>query len=65
MDVSSYTDDELYELWSERAAVFEFDGGLNREDAGYRAGVEVASWLKPRALPERIKQESRRASRER
>lgn len=61
MDVSDYTDDELYDLWNERAAVFEFDGGLSREDAQYRAGVEVASWLKPRALPEKIKRESRRA----
>jgi len=62
MDVSDYTDDEMYDLWNERAAVFEFDGGLSREDAEYRAGVEVAGWMKPRALPEKIKQESRRSN---
>ncbi len=63
MDVSGYTDEELYDLWTERAAVFEFDGGLSREDSEYRAGVEVAGWLKPRALPEKIKQESKRSRR--
>ena len=62
MDVSSYSDDDLYELWGERAAVFEFDGGLSREDAEYRAGVEIASWLKPRVVPERIRVESQRSS---
>lgn len=62
MDVSSYSDEDLYELWEERAAIFEFDGGLSREDAEYRAGVEIASWLKPRAVPERIKVESSRSS---
>ena len=63
MDVSGYTDEELYDLWTERDAVFEFDGGLSREDSEYRAGVEVAGWLKPRALPEKIKQESKRSRR--
>lgn len=62
MNVSGYTDDELYELWTERAAVMEFDGGLSRDDSEYRAGVEVSGWLKPRALPEKIKQESRRSN---
>lgn len=60
MDVSSYSDDDLYELWEERASVFEFDGGLNREDAEYRAGVEIASWLK--VVPERIRVESLRSN---
>ena len=60
MDVSSYSDEDLYELWGERAAVFEFDGGLSREDAEYRAGVEIASWVK--VVPERIRAESRRSS---
>lgn len=63
MDVSRYTDEELYDLWNERAAVLEFDGGLSREDSEYRAGVEVSGWLKPRALPEKIKQESKRSNR--
>ena len=62
MDVSSYTDSELYELWEERAAIFEFDGGLSREDAEFRAGVEIAGWLKLRALPEKIKRDSKRSN---
>ena len=60
--VCDYTEDELIELYEERAAIFEFDGGLSREDAEYRAGVEIANQLKPRVLPERIKQESRRSN---
>lgn len=60
MDVSSYSDEDLYELWAERAAVFEFDGGLSCEDAEYLAGVELASWVK--VVPERIRVESSRSN---
>ena len=60
MDVSSYSNEDLYELWEERAAILEFDGGLSREDAEYRAGVEIASWVK--VVPERIMVESLRSN---
>lgn len=33
--------DAQRELWAERAAVYEYDGGLSREDAERRAREEV------------------------
>ena len=60
MNVTGYTDEELYELWEERAAVFEYDGGLSRKDAEYRAAVEMRELIKPRPLPEAIWEQAKR-----
>ena len=60
MEVSNYTDSELYELWEERAAIYEFDGELSRADAQYRAAVDVRGWIRPRVLPDAIWQKAKR-----
>jgi hypothetical protein len=54
MDVSSYSDEDLYRLWEERSGVYEFDGGLSREDAQHRAAMDMKGWLVPRKLPDAI-----------
>jgi hypothetical protein len=60
MNVDGYSESELYELWSERAAIYEFDGGLSRDDAQYRAAVDIRTWMSPRKLPDVIWREARR-----
>lgn len=39
--IDGYTDQELLELWEERAAVGEFDGGLSRQQSERRATHEI------------------------
>lgn len=46
--IAKYTDKELVELWEERAAVAEYDGGLSREAAELQAANEIR-----RSLPAR------------
>ena len=45
------TDDEIRELWEERAAVREYDGGLKRERAELLAARDVKELIKPQPLP--------------
>lgn len=53
--MDSLTDADLYEIFLERAAVFEFDGGLSRELANYRAAKFIRDTYG--TLPEQIKEE--------
>ena len=52
--ISGYTDAEIVELWEERAAVAEYDGGLSREKAEAQAANEIQRSLPDRKLPVRI-----------
>lgn len=40
------TQEEIQELYEERAAIMEYDGGLTREDAERRARQEIQQLLK-------------------
>ena len=52
--ISGYSEEELVELWEERAAVAEYDGGLSRGKAELQAANEIARSLPGRALPKVI-----------
>lgn len=41
------TDDEVIELWEERASIIEYDGGQPRRDAERRAYVQVKREHRP------------------
>ncbi len=49
--IANYTDQEIIELWDERAAIAEFDGGLTREQADAQGANEIQRSLPERKLP--------------
>lgn len=51
-DPPSLSDESIRELWEERAAVREFDGGLTTERAEYMAVRDVRGMISPQSLPE-------------
>jgi hypothetical protein len=42
---------DIIELWNERAAVREYDGGERRDLAELRAAMEVKKMIRPAKLP--------------
>jgi hypothetical protein len=58
--LKSYTDDELIELWEERAAIMEFDGGLERRQANYLACKELMREIAVKRIPKTIIEQSKR-----
>ena len=56
-----YTDNELIELWEERAAIREYDGGMTREAAEKAAYWDVKNMLgRAVKMPEEIRDRVRK-----
>jgi hypothetical protein len=62
---SDYNEAELIELWEERAAIREFDGGMTREAAEKAAYWDVKNMLgREVKMPEEIRDRVRKFTRE-
>jgi hypothetical protein len=62
---SNYTEQDLIELWEERAAIREFDGGMTREAAEKAAYWDVKNMLgREVKMPESIRDRVRKFVRE-
>jgi len=64
-DGSDYTEAELIELWEERSAIREFDGGMRRDLAEQAAYWDVKNMLGRKVkMPEEIRDRVRKFGRE-
>jgi hypothetical protein len=64
-DGNNYTEQDLIELWEERAAIREFDGGMTREAAEKAAYWDVKNMLGRKVkMPESIRDRVRKFVRE-
>ncbi len=58
--VSNYTEAELIELYEERAAIMEYDGGLTRREAEQAAYWELRKLVGREGVPERVREMGRK-----
>jgi hypothetical protein len=63
--MSNYTEADLIELWEERAAIREFDGGMTRDRAEQAAYWDVKNMLgRSVKMPESIRDRVRKFNKE-
>jgi hypothetical protein len=53
------TDEHILELWHERAAIMEHDGGLSRKEAERRAYWEIRKLIGKAPVPKEIRDAAR------